>query len=299
VGRLLPVPGGQTNDPFRRVAVVGSSDLKGRNPPIVVLHRRGLTVAVRPRLVNLKPGIAEAEGWAVSRTEKINPLFGPSAENRVPRENKWHPGTRSMKIRTALGPLALVWASAAGLSLPPAAAQTLKSSQHDQAPVTPASLLARLQKDLRAELEGQEDECLPLEDHIDISRFDLGPTRETWHVEGRFPCLGGNDIWDQLLYVGTDQGWRRILNAPGSSLHVCPGADPPCPFPIRPQHRFTAVHGWPDLGLTMKPPTSIVRLQFDGRVYKAAGGCEVRYDGVSLVLSHSSNAGLINCCSNF
>ena len=185
-----------------------------------------------------------------------------------------------MKKRTALGLLALGWAPAASLALPPAAGQTPKDSQHDQASVAPASLLATLQMDLKAELVGQEDECLPLKDHVDISRFDIGPTRETWHVEGHYPCLGGNDIWDQLLYVRTGQGWRRILNASGSSLQVCSGAGPPCPFPIRPQHQFTAAHGWPDLGLTMKPPPSIVRLQFDGKVYKAVGGCEVRYDGV-------------------
>ena len=155
-----------------------------------------------------------------------------------------------MKIRTTPGPLALAWAAAAGLSLLPAAAQTPKSSQHDQASVAPASLLATLQMDLKAELVGQEDECLPLKNHVDISRFDIGPTGETWHVEGHYPCLGGNDIWDQLLYVRTGQGWRRILNASGSSLQVCSGAGPPCPFPIRPQHQFTAAHGWPDLGLT-------------------------------------------------
>ena len=161
-----------------------------------------------------------------------------------------------MKIRTAGGLLALAWAARVDLSLLPAAAQTPKSSQHDQASVAPPSLLATLQKDLKAELEGQEDGCLPLEDHIDISRFDLGSKRETWHVEGHYPCLGGNDIWDQLLYVRTGQGWRRILDASGSSLQICAGADPSCPFPIRPQHRVTAAHGWPDLGLTMKPPTS-------------------------------------------
>ena len=155
-----------------------------------------------------------------------------------------------MKIRTALGLLALAWAAAAGLSLLPAAAQTPKSSQHDQASVAPPSLLATLQMDLKAELVGQEDECLPLKNHVDISRFDIGPTRETWHVEGHYPCLGGNDIWDQLLYVRTGQGWRRILDASGSSLQICAGADPSCPFPIRPQHRVTAAHGWPDLGLT-------------------------------------------------
>lgn len=185
-----------------------------------------------------------------------------------------------MKIRTALGLLVLGWAPAAGLALPPAAAQTSKSSQHDQASVAPASLLATLQMDLKAELEGQEDECLPLENHVDISRFDIGPAREMWHVAGRYPCLGGNDISDQLLYVRAGQGWRRILNTSGSSLQVCSGAGRPCPLPIRPHHRFTAAHGWPDLGLTMKPPTSIVRLQFDGKVYKAVGGCEVRYDRV-------------------
>jgi hypothetical protein len=106
-----------------------------------------------------------------------------------------------MNIRTALGPLALAWAATAGLSLLPAAAQTTKSSQHNQASVAPASLLATLQKDLKAELKGQEDECLPLRDHVDISRFDLGPTREAWYLEGHYPCFGGNDIWDQLLYV--------------------------------------------------------------------------------------------------
>jgi hypothetical protein len=186
-----------------------------------------------------------------------------------------------MKIRTALGPLALAWAATAGLSLLPAAAQTTKSSQHNQASVAPASLLATLRKDLKAELEGQEDECLPLRDHVDISRFDLGPTWETWYVEGHYPCLGGNDIWDQLLYARAGKGWRRILDASGSSLQVCAGANPPCPVPIRRKRRFTGVHGWPDLGLTMKPPPSIVRLQFNGKVYKAVSGCEVRYDGVS------------------
>ena len=100
-----------------------------------------------------------------------------------------------MKIRTTPGPLALAWAAAAGLSLLPAAAQTPKPAQHDQASGAPASLLATLQKDLQAELEGQEDECLPLKDHVDISRLDLGPAKETWHVEGHYPCFGGNDIW--------------------------------------------------------------------------------------------------------
>ena len=100
-----------------------------------------------------------------------------------------------MKIRTAGGLLALAWVATAGLSLLPAAAQTPKSAQHDQASGAPASLFTTLQKDLQAELEGQEDECLPLKDHVDISRFDLGPTRETWHVEGHHPCFGGNDIW--------------------------------------------------------------------------------------------------------
>src|SRR5215831_16403667 len=56
---------------------------------------------------------------------------------------------RSMKIRTALGPLAFAWAATAGLGLLPGAAQTPKPSQHDQAPVAPASLLATLQKDLK------------------------------------------------------------------------------------------------------------------------------------------------------
>src|SRR5215831_16191728 len=46
------------------------------------------------------------------------------------------------------------------------------------------------------------------------------------------------------------------------------------------QRRFTGAHGWPDLGLTMKPPLSIVPLQFDGKDYKAVCGCEVRYDRV-------------------
>jgi hypothetical protein len=89
-----------------------------------------------------------------------------------------------MKIGTALGPPALAWAAMAGLSLLSAAAQTPKSSQHDQASVAPASLLATLQKDLKAELEGQEDECLPLKDHVNISRFDLGPTREPGMLKG-------------------------------------------------------------------------------------------------------------------
>ena len=84
-----------------------------------------------------------------------------------------------MKIRTARGLLALAWAATAGLSRLPAAAQTPKSARHDEASGAPASLLATLQKDLKAELEGQEDECLPLKDHVDISRFDLGQTRET------------------------------------------------------------------------------------------------------------------------
>jgi hypothetical protein len=126
-----------------------------------------------------------------------------------------------MKIRTARGLLALAWAATAGLSLLPAAAQIPKSAQHDQAAGAPASLFATLQKDLKAELEGQEDECLPLKDHVDISRFDLGPTRETWYVEGHYRCFGGNDIWDQLLYIRAGKGWRRILDASGSSLQVC------------------------------------------------------------------------------
>jgi hypothetical protein len=83
-----------------------------------------------------------------------------------------------MKIRTARGLLALAWAATVGLSLLPAA-QTPKSAQHDQASGALASLLAMLQKDLKAELEGQEDECLPLKDHVNISRFDLGPTSIT------------------------------------------------------------------------------------------------------------------------
>jgi hypothetical protein len=185
-----------------------------------------------------------------------------------------------MKIRTPGGLLAFAWAATAGLSLLPAVAQTPKSAQHDQASGVPASLLATLQKDLQAELKGQEDECLPLKDHVDISRFDLGPTRETWHVEGHHPCFGGNDIWDQMLYVRAGEGWRRILDASGTWLQVCVGADPPCPVRIRPQRRSTGARGWPDLGLRMKPPPSIVRLQFDGKVYKAVGGCEVRYNRV-------------------
>src|SRR5215467_12841881 len=181
-----------------------------------------------------------------------------------------------MKIRTAIGPLALAWAATFSLSLLPGAAQTSKSSQHDQASDAPVSLLATLQKDLKEELKGQEDECLPLEDHVDISRLDLGPTRETWYVEGHSPCFGGNDIWDQLLYVRAGKGWHRILHASGNSLQVCAGADPPCPVPIRSQRRFADAHGWPDLALTMKPPTSVVRLQFDGKVYEGVGRCEVR-----------------------
>ena len=97
-----------------------------------------------------------------------------------------------MKIRTAIGPLALAWAATFSLSLLPGAAQTPKSSQHDQA--SDAPVFATLQKDLKEELKGQEDECLPLKDHVDILRFDLGPTRETWHLEGHYPCFGGNDI---------------------------------------------------------------------------------------------------------
>ena len=31
---------------------------------------------------------------------------------------------------------------------------------------------------------------------------------------------------------------------------------------------FAGAHGWPDLALTMKPPTGVVRLQFDGKVYE-------------------------------
>jgi hypothetical protein len=89
-----------------------------------------------------------------------------------------------MKIRTARGLLALAWAATAGLSLLPAAAQIPKSAQHDQAAGAPASLLATLQKDLKAELEGQEDECLPLKDHLDISRFDLGPTGKRGMLKG-------------------------------------------------------------------------------------------------------------------
>src|SRR6516162_2048012 len=111
------------------------------------------------------------------------------------------PDRNSMKIRTARGLLAFAWAAAAGLSLLPAAAQAPKSAQHDQASVAPASLVAALQKDLKAELQGQEDECLPLANHVDISRFDLGPTKETWHVGGHYPCFGVNDISDQILYV--------------------------------------------------------------------------------------------------
>jgi hypothetical protein len=186
-----------------------------------------------------------------------------------------------MKIGIALVPLALAWAPMAGVSLLPAAAQTTKSSQHNQAAVAPNSLLATLQNDLKEELKGQEDECLPLEDHVNISRFDLGPTKETWHFEGRFPCFGGNDMWDQLLYLRTGKGWRRILDASGSFLQVCTGAYLPCPVPTGSQRRLTSAHGWPDLALTVKPPTSVIRLQFDGKAYKAVGGCEVRYEGVS------------------
>jgi len=176
-----------------------------------------------------------------------------------------------MKIRTAGGLLALAWAARVDLSLLPAAAQTPKSAQHDQASGAPASLFTTLQKDLQAELEGQENECLPLRDHVDISRFDLGPTRETWHVEGHYPCFGGNDIWDQMLYFRAGEGWRRILDASGTWLQVCVGADPPCPVRIRPQRRSTGARGWPDLELRMKPPPSIVRLQFDGKVYTLSG----------------------------
>ena len=189
-------------------------------------------------------------------------------------------GSRTMKIGTAGGLLGLAWAATAGLSPLPAVAQTPKSAQHDRASGAPASLLATLQKDLQAELEGQEDECLPLEDHVDISRFDLGPAKDAWYIEGHYPCFGGNDIWDQLLYVRAGEGWRRILDASGNWLQVCARADPPCPVPIQPQRRSTGANGWPDLGLTMKPPPSIVRLQFDGKVYKAVGGCEVRYNRV-------------------
>src|SRR6516162_4387742 len=83
-----------------------------------------------------------------------------------------------------------------------------------------------------------------------------------------------------MLYVRAGEGWRRILDASGTWLQVCAGADPPCPVRIRPQRRSTGAHGWPDLGLRMKPPPSIVRLQFDGKVYNAVGGCEVRYNRV-------------------
>jgi hypothetical protein len=145
-------------------------------------------------------------------------------------------------------------------------------NRSDIGELAPKSLLATLQNDLKEETNIQEDECLPVKDHVDISRFDLGPTKEAWHVEGHYPCFGGNDMWDQLLYVRAGKGWRKILDTVGSGLEVCAGADPPCPVPTGSQRRFTSAHGWPDLGLTVKPQPRVIRLQFDGKVYKAVGG---------------------------
>jgi len=151
-------------------------------------------------------------------------------------------------------------------------------SKPDQKPgVIPPGLVAALQNDLKDELKGEENECLPLQDHVDAERFDLRPTEETWHVQGHYPCFGGNDIWDQLLYVRRGNRWHLILNDSGDFLQQCAGAYPPCPVPTGSKGRSTSTHGWPDLEVHKKGGAqNLIRFRFNGKVYGAAGACIVQ-----------------------
>jgi hypothetical protein len=142
----------------------------------------------------------------------------------------------------------------------------MKSDQ--QAAEIPTGLLTALQNDLKDELK-DADECLPLKDHLSVSRFDLIRHQEVWLVEGRSGCLAGANNGTILLYTRADNGWRKILDDVGQYLTVCAQADPPCLVPSRSKRRSSSTHGWPDLaryGHASASEGNQLMYRFDGKV---------------------------------
>jgi hypothetical protein len=147
----------------------------------------------------------------------------------------------------------------------------------------PAGLLSALQSD--ADLKdlswGSGPECLTVKKLVRASPFPLGQRQHVWLVEGRFPCLAGNDMWPMFLYIRTGTRWRKILYIDsGNSLNVCPHPDfPLCPVPGDTERRSARSQGWPDLVLTDKggtPDETVYR--FDGKMYKPVA-CRLLMDG--------------------
>ena len=139
----------------------------------------------------------------------------------------------------------------------------------------PSSLLAML----KDEVKSFGSECLPLEDHHAISRFDLNRPLEAWLVEGIDGCLRGNDNGEISLYIRADKGWRLIFSDVAQSLEVCGDTSPnrvniTCTVPRASKPASRDTRGWPDLaafhhGSATEGDQVVYR--FDGNVYEAVG----------------------------
>ena len=81
-------------------------------------------------------------------------------------------------------------------------------------------------------------------------------------TSGASPTVSGT-TWISCCTFAPARAGVGFSMLPALRCRSCAGATPRCPVPIRPHRRFTGVHGWPDLGLTMKPDYVIERRAAD------------------------------------
>jgi len=75
----------------------------------------------------------------------------------------------------------------------------------------PTDLLPTLQNDPthQEEFEGCPESS---RDDVDATPFALFRPQQAWLLTGNYPCLGGNDNWDLILYIRAGNRWRKILD---------------------------------------------------------------------------------------
>ena len=116
-------------------------------------------------------------------------------------------------------------------------------------------------------------------------------------TSGASPTVSGT-TWISCCTFAPARAGVGFSMLPVLRCRSCAGATPRCPVPIRPHRRFTGVHGWPDLGLTMKPDYVIERRAADhsanigSRKHRFATDSPLEGDGFELPVPRAMQAGL-------